>query len=207
MKRLERESLRKARLELCQRLSALQLGQNTTLSVSAKPFIPLATSSQVRVDENTTNRSTTNGSGTGGIIPILPPPPFSTPPHQLSGTGVPRRPPIDSSSEDKGTTTDGTTTDSSAVSSKKKPHKRGQRGKKGKKGSRSETGDSGAETSTSSSSKCKSQKKAGVMNKIQIPEFNGTADKKEKVAEDFRHWAQALPFTETIMRTSFSCLR
>ena len=55
MKRLERESLRKARLKLCQRLSALQLGQNTTLSISAKPFVPLATSSQMGVNGNGTN--------------------------------------------------------------------------------------------------------------------------------------------------------
>ena len=97
MKRLERESLRKVRLELCQRLSALWLGQNTTLSVSAKPFVLLATSSQVRVDENST--STTNGSETSGIIPILPLPPFPAPPRQLSGNGVPCRPPMDSLSE------------------------------------------------------------------------------------------------------------
>ena len=76
MKRLEKESLRKARLDLCQRLSALQLGQNnTTLSVSAKPFVPLATSSRTGV-----NRS-------GVILPL---PRILTPPHQLSGMGVPR---------------------------------------------------------------------------------------------------------------------
>ena len=43
-------------------------------------------------------------------------------------------------------------------------------------------------------SKCKSQKKAGVTNKIQIPEFNDTADKKEKVAKDFRRWARVITF-------------
>ena len=85
MKRLDKESLRKARLNLCQRLSALQLGQNnTTLSVSTKPFIPLATSSQMGVNGNRTN-----GSGATGTVPILPPPPFPTPPHQLSGIEVP----------------------------------------------------------------------------------------------------------------------
>ena len=75
------------RLELCQRLSTLQLGQNTTLSVSAKPFVPLATSSQMGI-----NGSGTDGSGVWGVIPNLPLPPFPTLPCQLSGTGVPRRP-------------------------------------------------------------------------------------------------------------------
>ena len=147
MKRLEKESLRKVRLELCQRLSALQLGQNTTLSVSAKPFVPLTTSSQMGI-----NGSGTDGSSIRGIIPHLPPPLPPTPPHQLSGTGVPRRPPVSSSSEDEGTTTDGTTTDSSVIPAKKGLCKRGKRGKKKKKGSRSKTGESGSETGSTATS-------------------------------------------------------
>ena len=186
MKRLEKESLRKARLELCQRLSALQLGQNTTLSVSAKPFVPLATSSQMGIDGGGTE-----GSGIKGTVPDPPPPPPPTPPRRLSGMGVPHRPPVSSSSEDEGTTTEGTTTDSSVIPAKKKSHKRGKRGKKHKKGSRSEIVESGSETASSGRT---SRKKAGVTNKINIPEFTGAADKKGKAAEDFRRWARVITF-------------
>ena len=184
MKRLEKESLRKARLDLCQRLSCLQLGQNnTTLSTSAKPFVPLATSSKVGVV------------GNGGIPnPSDLPPPPTTAPRQLSGMGIPRRPPVVSSSEDDGTTTDGTVTDSSVASSKKSSHhKRGQRGNKKK--SKGESGESGSETSSTTASKRSwSHKKSGVTNKIQIPEFTGVADKKERIAEDFQRWARVIAY-------------
>ena len=186
MKRLEKESLRKARLDLCQKLSCLQLGQNnTTLSASAKPFVPLATSSKVGVD------------GNGGIPnpSNLPPPPTAAP-RQLSGMGIPRRPPVVSSSEDDGTTTDGTITDSSVASSKKSSRrKRGQRGNKKK--SKVEPGESGSETSSTTASKgnrSKSHKKSGVTNRIQIPEFSGVADKKEKIGEDFWRWARVVAY-------------
>ena len=46
LKRLEKEDFRKVRLELSNRLSSLCLGQtNSSLSASAKPFMPLSTSS------------------------------------------------------------------------------------------------------------------------------------------------------------------
>ena len=45
LKHLEKEDFRKVHLELSNRLSSLQLGQsNSSLSASAKPFVPLATS-------------------------------------------------------------------------------------------------------------------------------------------------------------------
>ena len=180
MKRLEKESLRKVRLELCQRLSALQLGQNnTTLSASAKPFIPLATSSRTGVNGNGVD-----GSGIVPPLPLSPAPP--------RGAGIPCRPLMTSSSEDEGTTTDGTTTDSSVIPSKRKSRKKGSRGKKGKKGLRSR--ESGSETYSTTTSGGRSRKKAGVTNKIQIPEFTGTADNPERVAEDFRRWARVITF-------------
>ena len=46
LKHLEKEDLHKVHLELSNRLSSLHLGQtNSSLSTSAKPFVPLATSS------------------------------------------------------------------------------------------------------------------------------------------------------------------
>ena len=101
---------------------------------------------------------------------------------------------MSSSSEDEETTTDGTTTDSSVVPAKKGSHKRGKRGKKKKKGSRSETGESGSEANSTVASGRSGRKKAGVTNKINIPEFTGTADKPGKVAEDFRRWARVITF-------------
>ena len=50
LKRLERENLHKARLELTSRLSNLKLGPTgSSLSASAKPFMPLTTSSVAAV--------------------------------------------------------------------------------------------------------------------------------------------------------------
>ena len=50
LKRLKKESLRKARLELTSHLSNLKLGPTgSSLSASAKPFMPLATSSVAAV--------------------------------------------------------------------------------------------------------------------------------------------------------------
>ena len=78
MKTLEKKSLRKTLLDLCQRLSALQLGQNnTSLSATAKPFVPLTTSLQTEVDGSQS-------------MQIPPPPPSPTPLYQLSGLGIPR---------------------------------------------------------------------------------------------------------------------
>ena len=44
-KRLEKDSLRRARQEVLSRLEAWRLGHTGNLSVTAKPFMPLATSS------------------------------------------------------------------------------------------------------------------------------------------------------------------
>ena len=55
LKWLEKESLRKACLELQAQLSTWQLG--STLSAAAKPFIPLATSSGTAMDPSTAPQS------------------------------------------------------------------------------------------------------------------------------------------------------
>ena len=44
LKHLEKEDFHKVRLELSNKLSSLHLGQTNSLSTSAKPFSPLATS-------------------------------------------------------------------------------------------------------------------------------------------------------------------
>ena len=186
MKRLEKESLRKARLDLCQRLSCLQLGQNNmTFSASAKPFVPLATSSKVAVDGN-------------GGVPNMPPPPTPAP-RQLSGMGIPQRPPVVSSLEDEGTTTDGTVTDSSVASSKKlSRHKRGQQGNKKK--SKGESGESGSETSSttaSAKSRSRSHKKSGSQIKSKYLSSLESLIKKRKLQKIFDH---GLDVTGCMMR-------
>ena len=51
LKHLEKEGFRKVHLELINRLSSLQLGQtNSSLYTSAKPFVPLATSSVTAIE-------------------------------------------------------------------------------------------------------------------------------------------------------------
>ena len=119
LKRLNKEDLKKACMELHHRLSLWRLGNTgSNLSAMAQPFVPLATSS------NTVVRPL-------GVVnapaqtPLLPPADPVT--HPLY------------TSEDEGATTE-------AVTPKKKNHKRGSKGKQNKRGSQTETCDSSSET-------------------------------------------------------------
>ena len=114
MKRLEKESLRKARLELCQRLSALQLGHNTTLSVSAKPFVPLATSSQMGINGNGLMEAVFMGPF---LICLYLRFPLRLANSVEQGSLINPRYPL--LRKMRRTTTDGTTTDSSVIPAKK----------------------------------------------------------------------------------------
>ena len=105
LKRLDKEDLKKARMELNHRLSSSRLGNTgSNLSPTAQPFVPLATS------------STTGVRPLGGDnvpVQVLPLPPVDPVTHPLY------------TSEDEGATTE-------AVTPKKKTHKRGSRGKQSK---------------------------------------------------------------------------
>ena len=176
LKRLDKEDLKKARMELHHQLSSWRLGNTgSNLSATAQPFVPLATSA------------------TMGVIP-------------LGANNVPVQapplPPVDPvthplyTSEDEGATTE-------AVTSKKKTHKRGSRGKRSKRGSQSETCDSGSETASLSSSTRvsdsstglrRNKKKGGVNKRIHIPEFDGKTSNTEGAGQAFRRWSRSVSY-------------
>ena len=165
LKHLEKEDFRKVRLELRNRLSSLRLGQtNSSLSTSAKPFMPLATSS----------------------VTVMGIPPHSGTTLLLKGSTKVTRPLYT-------TDEDGFTTD--AASPKKKKNRRGQRGKN--RGHHSDTSDtrvndSGSDTSTMTNGgrHGRKKKKAGVNNKVNIPEFGGKDAHPHDVASAFQSWAR-----------------
>ena len=176
LKRLDKEDLKKARMELHHRLSLWRLGNTgSNLSAMAQPFVPLATSS------NTAVRPL-------GVVnapaPMPLPPPADPVTHPLY------------TSEDKGATTE-------VVTPKKKNCKRSSRGNQSKRGSQTKTCDSGSETTGFSSStgvsdsstgrRC-NKKKGGVNNKVHIPEFDGKTSNDEGVGEAFHRWSQSISY-------------
>ena len=176
LKRLDKEDLKKARMELHHRLSSWRLGNTgSNLSTMAQPFVPLATSSATGIRP------------LGAVnVPVQAPPlPLAHPVTRPLYT-----------SEDEGATTE-------AVTPKKKNRKRGSRGKWSKQGSQSETCDSGLETASFSSStgvsdssagrRC-NKKKGGVNNKVHIPEFDGKTSNTEGVGEAFRRWSRSVSY-------------
>ena len=176
LKRLNKEDLKKARMELHHRLSSWRLGNTeSNLSAMAQPFVPLDTSSNSAVRPL-------------GVVnapaPMLLPPPADPVTHPFY------------TSEDKGATTE-------AVTPKKKNGKRGSRGNRSKRGSQTETCDSGSETAGFSSStgvsdssigqRC-NKKKEGVNNKVHIPEFDGKTSNTEGAGEAFHRWSRSISY-------------
>ena len=171
LKRLDKEGLKKAHMELHHRLSSRRLGNTgSNLSAMAKPFVPLATSSITAVRPL---------GAVNAPAPMLLPPLADPVTHPLY------------TSEDKRATTE-------AVTPKKKNRKRGSRGTWSKQGSQTETCDSGSETASFSSStgisdfsmgQRHNKKKGGVNNKVHIPEFDGKTSNTEGAGEAFRQWS------------------
>ena len=176
LKRLDKEDLKKAHMELHHRLSSWRLGNTgTNLSATVQPFVPLATS------------STTGVRPLGAVnvpvqmVPLPPADPVTCPLY---------------TSEDEGATTE-------AVTPKKKNRKRGSRGKRSKQGSQSETCDSGSETASLSSStgvsdsstgQRRNKKKGGVNNKVHIPEFDGKTSNTEGAGKAFCRWSRSISY-------------
>ena len=124
LKRLDREDLKKAHMELHHWLSSWRLGNTgSTLSATAQPSVPLATSSVTG----------TKPQGVANVPSQVPLPPADPLTCSLY------------TSEDEGATTE-------VVTPKKKNRKWGSRAKISKRGSQSETCDSGSETTSVSSS-------------------------------------------------------
>ena len=162
-KRLEKDSLRKARQDILNKLSAWRLGQTGNLSATAKPFIPLATSSAA---------TAIAPSGT------LPPPP-------LVGYNETTRPLY--TSDDEGLTVDGGT---SQASTQRPAQRRGSRSRhKNKRGIPRDgmISDSGSESSISAlSARIGRKKKAGVNAKVNIPDFGDKTSNPDNYASTFQ---------------------
>ena len=168
LKRLDKEDLKKACMELHHWLSSWRLGNmGSNLCASAPPFVPLATSPV------TGNRP----QGVGSVPAQVPTPPVKVVTQPLY------------TSEDEGATTE-------AVTPKKKNRKQGSRGRRSKKGFQSETCDSSSEMASSSTRVPNSpagrrwnKKKGGINNKVHIPEFDGKTSNTEGVGEAFHRWS------------------
>jgi len=159
-KRLERENLRRARLDLRSRLSSTQL--HSSLSATAKPFKPLAASSA-----NTLMKGVFRRPDLAGEV-------SQTGPTNLASAEAPTRPLY--TSDDEGALTD-------SPSNRRPPKK-----KRGSRSSRSGRESSDTEGSTSLGGRRK--KKDGFSNKLQIPEFGGRKEHPTGAAEAFREWAR-----------------
>ena len=176
LKRLDKEDLKKARMELYHQLFSWRLrNTGSNLSAMAQPFVPLATSS------NTVVRPL-EAANASVQTPLLPPAdPVTCAPY---------------TSEDKGATTE-------TVTPKKKNRKRGSRGKQSKQGSHTKACDSSSETPSFSSSTGvldssmggrHNKKKGGVNNKVHIQEFDGKTSYSEDAGEAFCRWSQSVSY-------------
>ena len=177
-KRIEKESLRRARWELQQWFSALQV--DSTLSTTAQLFQPWVAPQSSREDD--VPRSSPVRCGLVGSSPALGFTPDS-----------PRRRAFpshhQSSDEDEGVSTDTSIPD-------RPPHRRhGSR--------RSHSSWSGSDSYGTHSSGGRHKKKDGFSSKIQIPEFGGKKGHTHDVASAFWQWAHCI--IVITMRIHTSC--
>ena len=176
-KRLEKENWRRARWDLQNRLSSMQL--NSPLSATARPFQPQATLLLALVDDIPRDYPAWNGLARGS-------------PTQGNTTGLPVRratPNHCYTSNEEGVSTDTST-------SEKLLHKR--HGSRGNRGSWS--GSDSDETLTSGGRR---KKKDGFSSKIQIPEFGGKKGHPHNVADAFRQWAHCITYYHEYYEDSY----
>ena len=167
-KRLEKENWRRARWDLQNRLSSMQL--NSTLSAAARPFQPLATTPLALVDNIPRDYPAQNGLARGS--PTM---------------GITAGSPVGRaclnhcySSDEKGVSTDTTT---SRKSLRKRCGGRGNRGNQ-----------SGSDSDETPTPRGRQKKKDGFSSKIQIPEFGGKKGHPLNVASAFRQWAHCITY-------------
>ena len=167
-KRIEKESLRRARWELQQRFSALQV--DSTLSATAQPFQPWVTPQSSREDDAPRGSPVWHG-----LVGSSPAPGFA--PDSPMRRAFPSH---HQSSDDDGVSTDTSISD-------KPPHRRyGSR--------RSHSSQSGSDSDGTCSSGRRHKKKDGFSSKIQIPEFGGKKGHTHDVAGAFRQWAHCIMY-------------
>ena len=173
-KRLQKEHLRRACLELQKRFSAMQV--DFTLSATARPFQPQVAPHSSNEDERQHPRS-----GWSGSRP--------TPGH-VSSSPVGRMPfhhPL--SSEDEGASSDASRCDRPLCK------------RCGSRGSRK--GQSGSDSDDTRSSLRRRKKKDGFSSKIQIPEFGGKKRHPNDVADAFRQWARCITYYRDYYEDSY----
>ena len=176
-KRIEKESLRRARWELQQRFSALQV--DSTLSATAQPFQPRVAPQSSREDD--APRSSPVRRGLAGSSPALGFAPDSPLRRAL--------PSHHQSSDDDGVSTDTTIAD-------RTPRRR--------RGScRSRSSHSGSDSDGTHSSGGRWKKKDGFSSKIQIPEFGGKKGHTHDVASAFRQWARCITYYRDYYEDSY----
>ena len=172
LKKLERERLRVARLELTEQRSMLRLDSN--LTATAKPFVPLAASSA------TATAAQSSPSAAVGA-------PSGAPTLLQRGLSMPAYPTDD----------EGFTTDAVAAASGRKKKKPGRR----RGGSRSSGSQHGGLETTDVDSDASSmivtqggtrRKKGGVSNKVALPDFHGKDESSSDVAGAFRRWVRVI---------------
>ena len=167
-KRLEKENWRRARWDLQNRLSSMQL--NSPLSATARPFQPQAASPSALVDDIPRDYPAQNGLARGR-------------PTQGSITDLPvrRAPPNHCyTSDEEGVSTN---TSTSEKSLRKKCGSRGNQGNW-----------SGSDSNETLTSRGRQKKKDGFSSKIQIPEFGGKKGHPHGVADTFRQWAHCITY-------------
>ena len=178
-KRIEKESLRRARWELQQQFSALQV--DSTLSATAQPFQPRVAPQSSREDDAPRSlpvqRGLAGSSPTLGFSPDSPMRRAFPGHHQsLMTMGYPPIPP-------------------SQTSPPRRRH--GSR--------RSRSSQSGSDSDGTHSSGGRHKKKDGFSSKIQIREFGGKKGHTHEVAGAFRQWPAASCTIVITMRIRTSC--
>ena len=176
-KRIEKESLRRARWEFQQRFSALQV--DSTLSATAQPFQPRVALQSSQEDDSP--RSSPVGRGLAGSSPA----PGFAPDSPL------RRafPSHHQSSDDDRVSTD------TSISDKPPRRRHGSR--------RSHSSQSGSDSNGTHSSGGRHKKKDGFSSKIQIPEFGGKKGHTHNVAGTFRQWARCITYYRDYYEDSY----
>ena len=176
-KRIEKESLRRARWELQQRFSALQV--DSTLSTTAQPFQPRVAPQSSREDDAPRSLPVQHGlAGSSPALGFAPESPMrrAFPSHHQS-------------SDDDGVSTDTSISD--------KPPRR----RHGSRKSRSSWSSSDSNGTHSSGGRRK--KKDGFSSKIQIPKFGGKKGHTHDVAGAFRQWARCIMYYRDYYEDSY----
>ena len=176
-KRLEKENWRRAHWDLQNRLSSMQL--NSTLSATARPFQPQATSSSALVDDIPRDYPARNGLARGS--PTM---------------GITAGPPVGRAllnhhytSDEEGVSTD------TATSGKSLCKRCGGRGNRGNR--------SGSDSDETPTPGGRQKKKDGFSSKIQILEFGDKKGHPHNVADAFRQWAHCITYYRKYYEDSY----